>query len=113
MITAGADVLDAVVAGVTIIELDPEDTSVGYGGLPSAGAVAQMDASVMRGPWRIGSPVARAIPIVESMRNEMSSKDAGIERMPVGAAADSGVECFLPGEDADATLLMAVAFQRQ
>ncbi len=51
MITAGADVLDAVVAGVTIIELDPEDTSVGYGGLPSAGAVAQMDASVMRGPW--------------------------------------------------------------
>ena len=47
------------------------------------------------------------------MRNEMSSKDAGIERMPVGAAADSGVECFLAGEDAYATLLMAVAFQRQ
>src|SRR5437879_10613933 len=34
MITAGADVLDAVIAGVNIVELDPEDTSVGYGGLP-------------------------------------------------------------------------------
>jgi len=29
MIVSGADVLDAVVAGVNIVELDPEDTSVG------------------------------------------------------------------------------------
>src|SRR2546425_10768266 len=32
MITEGADVLAAVVAGVNIVELDPGDTSVGYGG---------------------------------------------------------------------------------
>src|SRR5690606_12298509 len=32
MITEGADVLDAVIAGVNIVELDPEDASVGYGG---------------------------------------------------------------------------------
>ena len=44
MITAGADVLDAVVAGVNIVELDPEDTSVGYGGLPNAEGVVQLDA---------------------------------------------------------------------
>src|SRR5215472_9632991 len=30
MITHGSDVLDAVIAGVNIVELDPEDTSVGY-----------------------------------------------------------------------------------
>src|SRR5690348_8117095 len=36
MITSGADPLDAVIAGVNIVELDPNDTSVGYGGLPNA-----------------------------------------------------------------------------
>lgn len=52
MITAGADVLDAVIAGVNIVELDPEDTSVGYGGLPNAEGVVQLDASVMHGPLK-------------------------------------------------------------
>ena len=35
MITGGSDVLDAVIAGVNIVELDPLDDSVGYGGLPN------------------------------------------------------------------------------
>ena len=43
MITEGADVLDAVVAGVNIVELDPNDDSVGYGGLPNAEGVVQLD----------------------------------------------------------------------
>jgi N4-(beta-N-acetylglucosaminyl)-L-asparaginase len=47
---AGEDVLDALVAGVSIVELDPADTSVGYGGLPNADGVVQLDASVMHGP---------------------------------------------------------------
>jgi N4-(beta-N-acetylglucosaminyl)-L-asparaginase len=50
MITAGADVLDAVIAGVNIVELDPLDDSVGYGGLPNADGVVQLDSSVMHGP---------------------------------------------------------------
>src|SRR5215468_2730916 len=50
MIAAGADVLDAVVAGVNILELDPEETSVGYGGLPNADGVVQLDSSIMHGP---------------------------------------------------------------
>ena len=40
-IVAGKDVLDAVIAGVNIVELDPADTSVGYGGLPNADGVVQ------------------------------------------------------------------------
>ena len=36
MMTGGSDVLDAVIAGVNIVELDPLDDSVGYGGLPNA-----------------------------------------------------------------------------
>ena len=58
MITAGADVLDAVIAGVNIVELDPEDTSVGYGGLPNAEGVVQLDASVMHGPLKRAGAVA-------------------------------------------------------
>jgi N4-(beta-N-acetylglucosaminyl)-L-asparaginase len=58
MITSGADVLDALIAGVNIVELDPEDTSVGYGGLPNADGVVQLDASCMHGPKRRAGAVA-------------------------------------------------------
>jgi N4-(beta-N-acetylglucosaminyl)-L-asparaginase len=58
MITAGSDVLDALIAGVNIVELDPEETSVGYGGLPNADGVVQLDASCMHGPKRRGGAVA-------------------------------------------------------
>jgi N4-(beta-N-acetylglucosaminyl)-L-asparaginase len=58
MITGGADVLDALVAGVNILELDPEETSVGYGGLPNADGVVQLDASVMHGPKKRAGAVA-------------------------------------------------------
>src|SRR5688572_21307572 len=50
MITEGKDILDAVIAGVNIVELDPEDTSVGYGGLPNADGIVQLDACCMHGP---------------------------------------------------------------
>jgi len=49
MIKAGADGLDAVIAGVNIVEDDPNDMSVGYGGLPNEDGVVELDASVMRG----------------------------------------------------------------
>ena len=52
MISQGADPLDAVIAGVNIVELDPEDDSVGYGGLPNADGIVQLDASVMHGPMK-------------------------------------------------------------
>ena len=46
----GTDVLEALIAGVNIVELDPLDTSVGYGGLPNADGVVQLDACCMHGP---------------------------------------------------------------
>lgn len=57
-IRGGADAVDAVVAAVNVVELDPEDTSVGYGGLPNALGVVQLDASVMHGPTRGAGAVA-------------------------------------------------------
>lgn len=50
MLMQGADTLDAVIEGVKIQELDPTDDSVGYGGLPNAEGVVQLDASCMHGP---------------------------------------------------------------
>src|SRR5215831_12808028 len=59
MITSGnADVLDALIAGVNLCELDPADTSVGYGGLPNAEGVVQLDACCMHGPRKRAGGVA-------------------------------------------------------
>ena len=52
MLLQGADTLDAVIEGVKIQELDPNDDSVGYGGLPNADGVVQLDASCMHGPTK-------------------------------------------------------------
>src|SRR5258708_6603074 len=48
----GGDTLEAAVAAVTIVEDDPNDDSVGYGGLPNEEGVVELDASVMHGPTR-------------------------------------------------------------
>lgn len=58
LITQGSDVLDALIAGVNILELDPEETSVGWGGLPNADGVLQLDASCMHGPKKRAGGVA-------------------------------------------------------
>jgi N4-(beta-N-acetylglucosaminyl)-L-asparaginase len=58
LIRAGRDTLEAVVAGVAIIEDDPKDQSVGYGGLPNEEGVVQLDASVMHGPTKRAGAVA-------------------------------------------------------
>ncbi len=52
ILKSGGDTLDAVVAAVTVVEDDPNDDSVGYGGLPNEEGVVELDASVMHGPTR-------------------------------------------------------------
>ena len=52
LVASGADPLDAVIAGVNMVELDPNDMTVGLGGLPNEDGVVQLDASCMHGPTR-------------------------------------------------------------
>ena len=49
ILSSGGSALDAVERGANVIEVDPEDASVGYGGLPNEDGVVQLDASIMDG----------------------------------------------------------------
>jgi N4-(beta-N-acetylglucosaminyl)-L-asparaginase len=58
LITQGKDVLESLIAGVNINELDPEELYVGYGGLPNADGVVQLDSCCMHGPKKRAGGVA-------------------------------------------------------
>jgi N4-(beta-N-acetylglucosaminyl)-L-asparaginase len=58
LLQSGADALDAVVAGVTLVEDDPEELTVGYGGLPNEDGEVELDAAVMHGPTHRAGGVA-------------------------------------------------------
>ncbi len=65
ILKSGGDTLDAALAVVTKVEDDPEDDSVGYGGLPNEEGVVELDASVMHGPTRR----AGAVGSVQKIKN--------------------------------------------
>src|SRR5256885_9742606 len=54
----GTDPLDAAIAGVNLVEDDPEDMTVGYGGIPNQDGVVQLDACVYHGPTARAGAVA-------------------------------------------------------
>ena len=87
LMKAGADPLDAAIAGVAIVEADPSDHSVGYGGIPNEDGVVELDSAVMHGPTHGGGAVA-------SIRNIMHP--AAVARM-VMKRTD---HCLLVGEGA-------------
>lgn len=65
LMTGGADILESLIAGVNIVESDPADTSVGYGGIPNAQGVVQLDSCCMHGPKKWAGGVA----CLEGVRN--------------------------------------------
>src|SRR5690242_10931380 len=65
---AGADTLEAAITTVTEVENDPEDDSVGLGGLPNEDCVVELDSCCMHGPSRR----AGAVGAVHDIKNVAS-----------------------------------------
>lgn len=87
LMNGGADPLDAAIAGVALVEADPSDHSVGYGGIPNEDGVVELDSAVMHGPSHSGGGVA-------ALRNVMHP--ASVARL-VMKRTD---HCLLVGEGA-------------
>jgi N4-(beta-N-acetylglucosaminyl)-L-asparaginase len=90
MMTSGADVLDSVVAGVNIVELDPLDDSVGYGGLPNAEGVVQLDSSCMHGAKKRAGAVAA----IEGVRTPSLVAKAVLETTDHHLIVGKGAQSF-------------------
>ena len=100
MLKAGSDTLDAVIAGVNINEEDPEDTSVGYGGLPNEEGVVELDACVMHGPTRRAGSVASIRGIKTPSKIAKLVMEQTDHLMIVGAGATKfATEMGFPEED--------------
>lgn len=89
-ITQGADVLDAVIAGVNLNELDPSDDTVGYGGLPNAEGVVQLDSSCMHGPRKR----AGAVGALEGVRTPSLVAKAVLENTDHHLIVGKGAQDF-------------------
>src|SRR5216683_1593683 len=83
----GGDTLDAVVAAVTVVEDDPNDDSVGYGGLPNEEGEVELDASVMHGPTHRAGSVASVRRIKNVARLEKTVRERTNHTMIVGDRA--------------------------
>jgi len=87
MIAAGRDPLDAIVAGVQIVELNPNDQSVGLGGLPNEEGVVQLDASCMHGPTKRAGSVGCLEDVATAAAVAQAVMDHTDHIMLVGAGA--------------------------
>ena len=86
----GSDPLDAAIAGVNIVEDDPADMTVGYGGVPNYEGVVQLDACVMHGP----SGRAGAVASLEGVKNPTKVAKAIMETTDHVLLVGSGARWF-------------------
>jgi N4-(beta-N-acetylglucosaminyl)-L-asparaginase len=98
--TQGEDVLDALIAGVNIPELDPEETGIGYGGLPNEQGVVQLDACCMHGPLKRAGGVAALEGVRTPSRVAKAVMDLTDHHLLVGRGAqDFARQLGFPIED--------------
>jgi N4-(beta-N-acetylglucosaminyl)-L-asparaginase len=90
LLRAGSDPLDAVIAGVNLVENDPDDITVGYGGLPNEDGVIQLDSSVMHGPTHN----AGAVGALEGIKNPSKVAKLVMERTDHVLLVGEGAQVF-------------------
>jgi N4-(beta-N-acetylglucosaminyl)-L-asparaginase len=90
LLKQAADTLDAIVAGVTLVEDDREDTSVGFGGLPNENGVVELDAAVMHGPTHRAGGVAA----LQKVRHAARVAQLVLQRTDHHLLAGEGAQAF-------------------
>jgi N4-(beta-N-acetylglucosaminyl)-L-asparaginase len=84
------NILDGIEIGANVCELDPDDMSVGYGGLPDERGVVTLDASVMYGPtYKCGSVAA-----LENIKKACSVARLVMERTDHALIVGAGALAF-------------------
>lgn len=89
----GGRSLDAVESGVMIIEADPNDMSVGYGGLPDRDGVVTLDASIMDEHGNCG-----AVAFLQHIKHPISVARRVMEKTPHVMLVGEGALQFALGE---------------
>jgi N4-(beta-N-acetylglucosaminyl)-L-asparaginase len=89
MIAAGSDPLQAIVEGVSIVELDPAETSVGIGALPNADGIVELDACCMDGRRRRAGAVAALQGVVPAAKVAQRVLETTTHHLVAGAGAQA------------------------
>lgn len=89
VLSKGGSALDAVEAGVRIPEADPNDTSVGYGGLPDRDGRVTLDACIMDEKGNAGS-----VTYLEHIMHPISVARAVMEKTPHVMLSGEGALAF-------------------
>ncbi|MCL4560316.1 MAG: N(4)-(beta-N-acetylglucosaminyl)-L-asparaginase [Chloroflexi bacterium] len=88
VLKSGGSAIDAVEAGIRLVESNPDDDSVGYGGLPNILGEVELDASIMDGK----TLAAGCVGAIKGYGHPISVARKVMERLPhvllVGAGAN-------------------------
>ena len=90
ILAKGGSALDAVEACARIVESDPTDDSVGYGGLPNVLGVVELDASIVDGTTHAAGSVAA----LTGFMHPITVARAVMERLPHVMLVGSGAARF-------------------
>ncbi len=90
VIQDGRSVLDAVEQGISVVEADPSNSSVGLGGKPNSAGVVQLDACIMFGPGH----KAGSVGALEGIRHPISVARVVMEKTPHVMLVGEGARQF-------------------
>jgi beta-aspartyl-peptidase (threonine type) len=90
VLRAGGSAVDAVEAGIRLVEANPEDHTVGYGGYPNLLGQVELDAGIMDG----GTLGAGAVGAVQGYKHPISIARKVMEELPHVFLVGQGAERF-------------------